>query len=80
MGNNDIDQRLQHARTILHLHLAILQQHGSLKQERQCDPIVLVIWRVAARPERRDSHGRPLHSTSVGLAHRKMYKIHPGVT
>ena len=35
----------------------------------QTNIILHVTWRVAARPERRDSYHRSQHSASVGLAH-----------
>ena len=58
MVNSVIDRRLQRAHTVLHLHFGILEHHGSLRQQRQCDVIMHVTWR-AAQPERRDSHRRP---------------------
>ena len=76
MVNSVIDRRVQRAGTVLDLHLGILEHRESLGQQRQYDVIFHVTWRVAARPERRDSHHRPQHSASVGLAGRTNSSLH----
>ena len=77
MAKTVIDNSLQHARTIPHFHLGILEYRGSLRRQCQRDFIVHVAWHVTARHERCDSHRRSQHSTIVGLAHNTSCELHP---
>ena len=76
MVNSVIDRHLHPTHTVLHLHLGILERHGSLRQQRQCVVIVHVTWGVATRPKGRDSHRRQQHGASVGLAHSTGCSLH----
>ena len=80
MANSVVESCLRHVRMIPHFYLGISEYHGSLRQQRQCDLIIHVAWRVATRHECSDSHRSSQHSTIVGLVHRSSCKLNPSTT